>query len=155
MDAISLIGNAKDAYAAGLRKQAAAGAEALQGVGRRGPSLSGGELDQKKVREAAQDFEGFFISQMMEHMMSGMEPNEIFGGGDAEETWRSLLNQEYGKQVAKSGKLGIANDVMTAMLRAQEERTTGGHGAPIPPAPAESTTNAAVQGTAAAIPARR
>ena len=127
MDAISsLIGGAKDGYIAGLRKQAAANTgvvPGVQGVERRGPRLCKGELNQQKVREAAQQFEGFFISQMMEQMMAGIEPDPTFGGGLGEETWRSMLNQEYGKQIAKTGKLGIADNVMKAMLHAQEERT--------------------------------
>jgi hypothetical protein len=34
-----------------------------------------------------------------------------------------MLNQEYGKHVVKSGGLGLANQVMASMLKAQEERT--------------------------------
>jgi Rod binding domain-containing protein len=52
-----------------------------------------------------------------------MEPDEVFGGGHGEEMWRSMLNQEYGKEVAKSGRLGIADNVTKAMLKMQEERT--------------------------------
>ena len=37
--------------------------------------------------------------------------------------WRSMMNQEYGKQIVKSGGLGIANQVMASMIKAQEERT--------------------------------
>jgi hypothetical protein len=35
-----------------------------------------------------------------------------------------MLNQEYGKQVAKSGSLGIANSVMGAMIKLQEKRSS-------------------------------
>ena len=55
--------------------------------------------------------------------MAGIESDPVFGGEQGEEMWRSMLNQEYGKEVAKSGRLGIADHVMTAMLKAQEERT--------------------------------
>ncbi len=79
--------------------------------------------DQKKIKKSAQDFEGFFIGQMMQTMTEGLETDSYFGGGHGEEMWRSMLNQEYGKEVAKSGRLGISNTVMTSMLRAQEERT--------------------------------
>ena len=65
--------------------------------------------------------------------MSEMQPDELFGGGHGEEMWRSMLNQEYGKEVAKGGKLGLSSSVMTAMLKMQEERTKAQqamHGAP-------------------------
>src|SRR5262249_19084764 len=89
----------------------------------------------------AQQFEGFFVGQMMENMMAGIEADPMFGGGSAEETWRSMLNQEYGKQVAKSNKLGISDMVMKAMLKAQEERTAAANGQPAPAAQAETHTD--------------
>ncbi len=131
MDASALIGNAQTAYAAGLQKQAAANAAALQGTATRSPRLH--PVDQnEKVRKTAQEFEAFFVGQMMEHMMAGIEPDPLFGGGTGEEMWRSMLNQEYGKHVAKSGKLGIASNVMKAMLQAQEERTAAATAQPSP-----------------------
>lgn len=123
MDATSLIGNAHGAYALGLQKQAAAGAAAMKAAGTRTPK-AGGQMDPQRAKDAATQFEGFFVGQMMEHMMAGVEVNPEFGGGTGEETWRSMLNQEYGKEIAKSGKLGVADNVMKAMLRAQEERTS-------------------------------
>ncbi len=109
MDSVSLIG--QNAVTSALSQQSPAGTAALSAA------------DQKKVKKAAQDFESFFIGQMMESMTEGLETNEYFGGGHGEEMWRSMLNQEYGKEVAKSGRLGISSTVMTSMLRAQEERT--------------------------------
>jgi peptidoglycan hydrolase FlgJ len=124
MDALGQIGNAQDAFLAGLQRQVSAQAAATQNLAK---ADSGSRLEQANmegVREAAQDFEAFFIGQMMEQMMSGMESDPMFGGGQGEEVWRSMLTQEYGKEVAKSGRLGIADHVMSAMLRAQEERST-------------------------------
>ena len=83
----------------------------------------GSNIRKEKVKEAAQAFEAFFVGQMMEYMTAGLKADGVFGGGQAEETWRSMLNQEYGKQVAKSGRLGIADTVMKAMLDAQEKRS--------------------------------
>ena len=158
MDASALIGNAQTAYAAGLHKQAAANAAALLGPAKRLPGLH--PVDQnKKIREAAEQFEAFFVGQMMEHMMAGIDPDPTFGGGTGEDMWRSMLNQEYGKHVAKSGKLGIADKVMKAMLHAQEERTAAlaTPAAPAPePSPETPTTNP-IPATVAApfLPIRR
>lgn len=128
MNAASLLDNAKDAYATGLSAQVAkkadksAGAASLPGT-KMATELSG--ADEKKVRETAKDFEAFFIGQMMEHMMAGVETDPVFGGGPGEDMWRSMLNQEYGKELAKSNKLGIADHVMRGMLLAQEQRDSG------------------------------
>ncbi|TAK98516.1 MAG: hypothetical protein EPO08_18875 [Rhodospirillaceae bacterium] len=103
---------AQGAYADGLAARALKAQQAT----------AGGQQDLKKTKNAAQQFEGFFVGQMMEYMMADLHPDPTFGGGQAEETWRSMLNQEYGKEVAKSGKLGIADKVMKSMLQAQEGR---------------------------------
>jgi len=126
MDATSLIGNAQDAYVTGLTAQATKKAKAAS------PMASAMTPDQeKKLRETATDFEAFFIGQMMEHMMAGLETDPTFGGGPGEDMWRSMLNQEYGKELAKSGKLGVADHVMRGMLAAQEQRDAqAGH---VPP----------------------
>jgi len=44
----------------------------------------------------------------------------MFGGGHAEETFRELLVDEYGKKVAESGGFGIAAMVRREILKAQE-----------------------------------
>jgi Rod binding domain-containing protein len=118
MNATSLIG--QDSYVAGLQKQAAAQAAAVQGA--RGQNGQG--TDMKKVHEAAEKFEAFFISQMLEHMSAGLETDPMFGGGHGEDMWKSMLNQEYGKEISKSGRLGITEQVMKGMLKMQEQHDT-------------------------------
>lgn len=121
MDATaSLLDNARDAYATGLSAQVAKKTGKTAPAGLPGTNLTASE--EKKTREAAKEFEAFFIGQMMEHMMAGVETDQTFGGGPGEDMWRSMLNQEYGKELAKSGKLGVADHVMRGMLLAQEQR---------------------------------
>ncbi|MBY0509047.1 MAG: rod-binding protein [Rhodospirillaceae bacterium] len=115
MNTTSLIG--QDAYVAGLQKQAAAQAAAVQGTREK----NGQGTDMKKVHEAAEKFEAFFVSQMLEHMTSGIETDPMFGGGHGEDMWKSMMNQEYGKEIAKSGRLGITEQVMKGMLKMQEQ----------------------------------
>ena len=43
-------------------------------------------------------------------------------GGHGEEVFRSMLLQEYGKTIAQSGSLGIANHVKQEMLKLQEAK---------------------------------
>lgn len=73
-----------------------------------------------KAHKAAQDFEAFFLSQMFEYMSAGIKSDGPFGGGQAEATWRSFLDDQYGRSVAKSGGIGIANMVYSQMLKIQE-----------------------------------
>ncbi len=77
-----------------------------------------------QLRNAANEFESVFVSQMLGHVFEGMEVDDTFGGGRGEEMFRSLLTNEYGKQVTRRGGFGIADQVYRELLRAQE----GAHG---------------------------
>lgn len=77
-------------------------------------------LSAEKVDEVAQEFEAQFISQMLGNMFSTVEPNSVFGGGQAEETYRSFLVDEYGKLIARAGGIGVADHIKRELLRLQE-----------------------------------
>ena len=76
--------------------------------------------DLEKMRQTAQDFEAVFLSQMLKPMFQNLSAEAPFGGGAAEEMWQSLMVDEYGKSIAKSGGIGIADAVMSEMLKLQE-----------------------------------
>ena len=60
-----------------------------------------------KAREVAEEFEGFFISMMLETMSSGLEIDPIFGGGHGEAVYRSMLNDEYARTFARAGGIDV------------------------------------------------
>jgi peptidoglycan hydrolase FlgJ len=77
--------------------------------------------DPKKAQAVGRQFEAMFVSQMMEHMFSGIKSDGWFGGGQAEEMFRPMLVEQYGKLVASHGKgIGIADSVAKTMLHLQE-----------------------------------
>ncbi|MBB4264434.1 rod-binding protein [Roseospira visakhapatnamensis] len=76
--------------------------------------------DASQAAAAARDFEAFFLGQMLQPMFSGLSTAPPFGGGHAEQVWRSLMVDEYGKMMAASGRTGIADAVMRTMLSQQE-----------------------------------
>ena len=73
------------------------------------------------ARTAAKNFEAFFVTSMLESMYAGMKPDSTFGGGNGEQMYRSLLNQEYGKEIAQQGSLGISDRILSEMIRLQEK----------------------------------
>ena len=88
-------------------------------------SLIGGKtLSKEEAQEAAQDFEAFFMTKMMESMFEGISTEGMFGGGHAEKIYRSLLLNEYGKAMAKTGSIGVSDDIMSALLKMQEAAST-------------------------------
>lgn len=80
-------------------------------------------LQKSKVENAAENFEAFFLTRMMESMFEGVSTDGFFGGGQAEKIYRSLLLDEYGKEMAKMGGIGVKDYVMQAMLQIQEENS--------------------------------
>lgn len=84
------------------------------------PPTVGGRTNLAATKKAAQDFETFFASQMLQQMFEGVKTDSMFGGGHGEDMFRSLLLDSYAQQIGKSGKLGIANQVMKSLLAQQE-----------------------------------
>lgn len=71
--------------------------------------------------KAGKEFEAQFMSQMFQHMFEGIKTDGIFGGGNGEEMFRSLLTDEYGKMVANRGNgIGIGAQVTKMLLQHQE-----------------------------------
>jgi peptidoglycan hydrolase FlgJ len=88
---------------------------------RTGIPMAGSPAKAAAVKKAAQDFEAMFMSSMLESMTAGIKTDKIFGGGQGEQMFRSMLNQEYGKAIAARGSLGIADSIEREMLRMQEQ----------------------------------
>jgi Rod binding domain-containing protein len=74
----------------------------------------------EKISEAAVEFEAVFISEMMKPMFEGISTEAPFGGGKGEEVFRSMLLQEYGKTMAKTGSVGVADAVKKELIKSQE-----------------------------------
>ena len=75
-----------------------------------------------KLMQAAQDFEAMALGQLLAPMFETVDTaHSEFGGGEAESTWRPMLVDAIGKQIAAHGGLGIAAPVFAAMLHAQEQ----------------------------------
>lgn len=73
-----------------------------------------------KAREVARDFEAVFLAEMLKPIFESVKISETFGGGGAEDIWRSQQVAEYGKALARKGGIGIADAVLRQMLKSQE-----------------------------------
>ena len=73
-----------------------------------------------QARKVAEDFEAVFLSQMLKPMFANFGAEEPFGGGAAEEMWRGMQIDEYGKAISKAGGVGITDSVFREILKAQE-----------------------------------
>lgn len=78
------------------------------------------EQRESAMRAAAREFEAVFLSQMLAPMFAGIKTDGPFGGGHAEEIFRSMLIEETGKTISRAGGIGIADAVYRQLLIYQE-----------------------------------
>ena len=64
-----------------------------------------------------------FVSQMLTHMFEGIQTNPLFGGGEAEDMYRSMMIDQYGKAISQSGGIGVADYVKRQLMELQEVKT--------------------------------
>lgn len=81
----------------------------------------GGAQTPEQIRATAEEFEAVFLAQMVEQMM-GETTESAFGGGPGEAAFKSMLNEEYAKVMAKAGGIGLADALAREMLALQEGR---------------------------------
>lgn len=81
---------------------------------------AGANGNRAKIREAAQEFESVFLGEMLRPVFEQLETDGLFGGGSGERMYRSLLVQEYGRAIARTGSVGVAEAVEREMLKLQE-----------------------------------
>jgi len=106
---------------AGALSIAAPGLSPLDMLNAQAPS--GGSFNaasKAKAKAASQDFEAVFLNSMFQQMFTGIQGEGPFGGDGATGVWRSFLTDEYAKSFAKSGGIGIADQVYRSLMAQQE-----------------------------------
>jgi len=77
---------------------------------------------QKTLRGKAEDFEAMFLNSMFSQMTAGIKGAGPFGDSPGTGVWRSMLTEQYSKSFAKSGGVGISNDVFRTLILQQAAR---------------------------------
>ena len=72
-----------------------------------------------KAKQAAQNFEAMFLSNVFQEMFTGIDGDGPFGGSGALKVWRSFMTDQYAKSFARSGGIGIASMVYDTILKEQ------------------------------------
>jgi flagellar protein FlgJ len=75
-----------------------------------------------KLRAQAEELEGVFLNTLMSQMFSSIETEGEFGGGFAEETWRSMQSEQYAAAMAASGGIGLADQLVSELMKLQEAK---------------------------------
>jgi peptidoglycan hydrolase FlgJ len=79
---------------------------------------------QAKAKSTATDFEAMFLNSMFSQMTSGVKGEGPFGDTPGTGVWRSMLTEQYSKNFAKAGGVGISNDVFRTLILQQSGRAS-------------------------------
>lgn len=63
----------------------------------------------KALKSATQEFEGLFVSMLLESMRKTIVKSGLFGGGRGEEVFQQLQDVELSRGVGQRGGLGIGD----------------------------------------------
>ncbi len=75
--------------------------------------------EDKELRKVSQDFESLFLKKLFDEMDKTVNrEGSLFSGGNAEEIFRGMLNDERAKSISKSGGIGLA-DLIYKQLSAE------------------------------------
>jgi len=77
-------------------------------------------MNMDQINKTSQDFEAVFIGQMVQQMFGESVGNEAFGSEETSDIYKSMMMNEFGKQIAKSGGIGIADTIKKELLKLQE-----------------------------------
>ena len=70
--------------------------------------------------KSSKEYEQVFISQFLGSMFSGISADDVTGGGEGEEMFRSLMVDQYSKSIEQRGGFGLAAAVQRQLLKHQE-----------------------------------
>ena len=80
----------------------------------------GQTTDVAKAASAAKEYEGVFIAQLLGSMFEGIKTDGMFGGGQGEEMFRSMMIDQYAKGIADQGGFGLAAHMQAELLKHQQ-----------------------------------
>jgi Rod binding domain-containing protein len=59
-----------------------------------------------RLKDTARQFEAMFMTEMLRHARPDSKPSGPFAAGQAEGTWRTLMDQALGQAAAREGPAG-------------------------------------------------
>lgn len=74
--------------------------------------------EEKELKSAAQSFESIFIKMMLDAMDKTAENKDsMFSGGEGEDTFKGMLNEERAKNISKGSGIGLAKIIYEQLAK--------------------------------------
>lgn len=72
-----------------------------------------------QMTEAAHEYESVFIAEMLRHSFDTVPTDGPFHGGQGENIARSMLIDQYAKNIVQSGGIGLSDHIKATMIQMQ------------------------------------
>lgn len=79
---------------------------------------------QKALKNACRDFESLFVNYLLKQMRQTVPQDGLFGGGQAEKMYTSMMDSEVAKEISRQRGLGLAPMMYHQMMAAINETPT-------------------------------
>lgn len=90
----------------------------------------GQKKEMGKLKGLSQEYESFFMKQVVDAMRKTVPKDGYLNGGNAEEIYKGMMDEKLSEQMAKSGGSGIAENLYNTFSKAylasiKAEKKTG------------------------------
>lgn len=74
----------------------------------------------EKLKQATQEFEAFFLTQMLGEMRKTIPKSDFLSGGPTEDMYQGWLDQSLGEELAKGQGMGLAQMLYKQLQRSAD-----------------------------------
>lgn len=74
-------------------------------------------IGEKQLKEVCSQFESIFINQMLSEMRESINQSELLPKSQGEKLFQGMLDEEYAKEMAVKGDLGLGNQIFLQMKK--------------------------------------
>lgn len=85
------------------------------------------QLDDQKLKATCREFESMLHYSMLQAMRKTIDKSDLFYGGNAEDIFTSMLDEEYAKIMSNSNKGTIAESLYQQLAQKQHIQNTQLH----------------------------
>ena len=82
------------------------------------------KIDEKKLRQAGEDFEALFINQLLQGMRRTVFQSKVLGDAPGKEVYQSLFDRELSKKMAHQGGLGLGKILVQKVLEKESRKSS-------------------------------
>jgi Rod binding domain-containing protein len=75
-----------------------------------------------EIKQLSEDFESLFLGMVLKSMRDSVQKSGLIDGGNAENIYRSLLDDEYAKQMASQHHTGLADQIADFLIGQNQVR---------------------------------